>query len=191
MREFVILESLSSEVKTSAFQGCENWTQLDRFRLQETEKDGEPSNRVSRCIPRRFSVKLRDFRLLRRLKRVEQRHIQNSKEPGMTKANNARGGSHKMKMLTLVDRTTKRAKSIVVVDLKKSTLIPILLENIAREAYVMTDEARQYQGIGAGKVFEARGWTNHSAGEYVNLEDREMHTNTVEGFYRSCQRKLA
>ena len=112
------------------------------------------------------------------------------KEPGVTKAKNARGGSHKMKMLTLVDRDTKRAKSIVVDDLKKSTLIPILQENIAREAYVMTDEARQYQGIGVGKVFEAHGWTNHSAGEYVNLEDREMHTNTVEGFYSIFKRGM-
>ena len=112
------------------------------------------------------------------------------KEPGVTKAKNARGGSHKMKMLTLVDRTTKRAKSIVVDDLKKSTLIPILQENIAREAYVMTDEASQYQGIGAGKVFDAHGWTNHSAGEYVNLEDREIHTNTVEGFYSIFKRGM-
>ena len=31
-----------------------------------------------------------------------------------------------MKVLTLVDRDTKRARSIVVDDLKKSTLIPIL-----------------------------------------------------------------
>ncbi len=112
------------------------------------------------------------------------------KEPGVTKAKNARGGSHKMKMLTLVDRTTKRAKSIVIEDLKKSTLIPILQQNIAREAYVMTDEARQYQGIGAGKIFEAHGWTNHGAGEYVNLEDREMHTNTVEGFYSIFKRGM-
>ncbi|PCH75313.1 MAG: IS1595 family transposase [Rhodobacteraceae bacterium] len=112
------------------------------------------------------------------------------KEPGVTKHPKARGGSHKMKMLTLVDRTTKQAKSIVVDDLKKTTLIPILQENIAREAYVMTDEASQYQGIGAGKVFEAHGWTNHSAGEYVNLEDREMHTNTVEGFYSIFKRGM-
>lgn len=112
------------------------------------------------------------------------------KEPGVTKPKTARGGFHKMKVLTLVDRNTKRAKSIVVDDLKKSTLIPILQENIAYEAYVMTDEARQYQGIGAGKVFEAHGWTNHSAGEYVNFEDREMHTNTVEGFYSIFKRGM-
>jgi len=90
------------------------------------------------------------------------------KEPGVTKAKNARGGSHKMKMLTLVDRKTKHAKSIVVDGRKKSTLIPILQENIAREAYVMTDEASQYQDIGAGRVFDAHGWTNHSAGQYFH-----------------------
>ncbi|MEO9684561.1 MAG: hypothetical protein ABJR46_04450 [Tateyamaria sp.] len=42
-------------------------------------------------------------------------------------------------------------------DLKKSTLIPTLRENIAKEAYVMTDEASQYQNIGAGRVFDAHG----------------------------------
>ena len=112
------------------------------------------------------------------------------KEPGATKAKNARGGSHKMKVLTLVDRETRRAKSIVVDDLKKSTLIPILQQNIAREAYVMTDEARQYQDIGAGRVFEAHGWTTHSAGEYVSYEDSEIHTNTVEGFYSIFKRGM-
>ena len=52
-----------------------------------------------------------------------------------------------MKVLTLVDRDTKRARSIVVDDLKKSTLIPILRENISREAFLLTDEASQYQGL--------------------------------------------
>src|SRR6056297_2212590 len=43
-----------------------------------------------------------------------------------------RGGAHKNKLLTLVDRTTGRAKSIVVDDLKKDTLYPLLRENIAK-----------------------------------------------------------
>lgn len=54
----------------------------------------------------------------------------------------------------------------------------------------MTDEARQYHGIGAGAVFDAHGWTNHGAGEYVNFEDREIHTNTVEGFYSIFKRGM-
>jgi transposase-like protein len=102
------------------------------------------------------------------------------KEPGVKKTKNARGGSHKMKMVTLVDRDTKRAKSIVVDDLTKATLIPILQENIAREAYVMTDEARQYQNIGAGKVFEAHGWTNTVEGFY------SIFKRGMKGVYQHC-----
>jgi transposase-like protein len=59
-----------------------------------------------------------------------------------------RGYAHKHKMLTLVDRQTKQAKSIIVDDLKAATLVPILQENIDREATVYTDEAGQYRHLG-------------------------------------------
>ena len=58
------------------------------------------------------------------------------------KPKGARGYAHKNAMLTLVDRDTKRAKTIVVDDIKKDTLVPILRENIAREAVIYTDEAK-------------------------------------------------
>ena len=61
------------------------------------------------------------------------------KEPGVIKAKNARGGSHTMKVLTLVDRDTKRARSVIVYDLTKATILPILRENIGREALILTD----------------------------------------------------
>ncbi|MCK0167054.1 IS1595 family transposase [Jannaschia sp. S6380] len=112
------------------------------------------------------------------------------KEPGVTKAPNARGGDHKMKVLTLVDRETKQARSIVVDDIKKSTLVPILRENISREAFVLTDEARQYQGLATSGDFSGHDWTTHSAGEYVRREAPEVHTNTVEGFYSIFKRGM-
>lgn len=56
---------------------------------------------------------------------------------------------HKMKVLSLVDRETGRARSMVVDDLKTSTLAPILRENIAKEARLMTDEATHYLPVGA------------------------------------------
>ena len=59
-----------------------------------------------------------------------------------------RGYHHKHKVLALVDRSTGRAKSMVVDDLKAKTLFPILKENIAKEATVYTDEASQYQDLG-------------------------------------------
>jgi hypothetical protein len=54
----------------------------------------------------------------------------------------------------------------------------------------MTDEAKQYQSIGTGKVFDAHGWTNHGSGQYVDYLDSEIHTNTVEGFYSIFKRGM-
>jgi transposase-like protein len=55
-----------------------------------------------------------------------------------------RGYAHKHKVLSLVDRTRGKARSMVVDSLKAAELTPILRENIAAEARVMTDEAGQY-----------------------------------------------
>ncbi len=99
-----------------------------------------------------------------------------------------RGYAHKHKMLTLVDRETKRAKSIIVDDLKKSTLIPILRENIAAEAVIYTDEAGQYQKL--ADDFAGHDFTRHGAGEYVRRGAPEVHTNTVEGFYSIFKRGM-
>ena len=81
-----------------------------------------------------------------------------------------RGYAHKHKMLTLVDRETKKAKSIIVDDLKQSTLVPILRENIAKEAVVYTDEAGQYRKL--KKEFADHDFTRHGQGEY----GRPMHS---------------
>lgn len=109
------------------------------------------------------------------------------KEPDVTKKPTAGGGSHKMKVLTLVDRDTK---SIVVDDLKKSTLIPILCENISREAFILTDEARQYQSLATSADFSGHDWVNHNSEEYVHREALEVHTNTVECFYSIFKRGI-
>jgi len=56
-----------------------------------------------------------------------------------------RGYGHKRKVLSLIDRETGEARSIVVDSLKAETVVPILKENIAHEARVMTDDAGQYK----------------------------------------------
>lgn len=96
-----------------------------------------------------------------------------------------RGYAHKHKLLTLVDRNTKQAKSIVVDDLKASTLVPILQENIDREAVIYTDEAGQYKNI--GQEFAEHDFTRHGQGEYGR---GKVHTNTVEGFYSIFKRGM-
>jgi transposase-like protein len=58
-----------------------------------------------------------------------------------------RGYAHKHKVLALVDQKAGAARTMVVDDLKATTLTPILTDNIAREARVMTDEAAYYNRL--------------------------------------------
>jgi transposase-like protein len=99
------------------------------------------------------------------------------------------GYAHKYKVLSLVDRKTKRAKSVVVDDLKMRTLRPILLANIHPDSSVMTDEAGQYRRL--GWHFARHDFVSHKADEYVRYEKgRVITTNTVEGFFSIFKRGM-
>lgn len=95
---------------------------------------------------------------------------------------------HKMKVLALLDRGTGKARTMVIEDVKAETLMPIVLANVAREARIMTDEHSGYRD--AGKWFAGHGTTAHGRGEYVNLEDRTIHSNTVEGYFSIFKRGM-
>ena len=77
---------------------------------------------------------------------------------------------------------------MVVDSLKAETLVPILKENIAREAKVMTDDAGQYRYL--SEHFSEHGCVRHGQGEYVSLENPNIHTNTVEGFFSIFKRGM-
>ena len=95
---------------------------------------------------------------------------------------------HKMKVLALVDRDSGKARTMVIDDVKAATLMPIVITNVAREARVMTDEHSGYRDM--KKFFAAHGTTSHGRGEYVNLEDRTIHSNTVEGYFSIFKRGM-
>ena len=95
---------------------------------------------------------------------------------------------HKMKVLTLVDRETGRARSMVVDNIRPATLAPIILENLDREARLMTDEAGHYLAV--GREFAEHGFTRHGQGEYVSKTDRTVHTNTIEGYFSIFKRGM-
>lgn len=95
---------------------------------------------------------------------------------------------HKMKVLALVDRDSGKARTMVIDDVKAETLIPIVIANVSREARIMTDEHSGYRD--AGKFFAGHGTTSHGKGEYVNLEDRTIHSNTVEGYFSIFKRGM-
>ena len=103
-------------------------------------------------------------------------------------AEKKRAFHHKMKVLALVDRDTGTARTMVIDNVKAETLMPIVLANVAREARVMTDEHSGYRDM--GKFFASHGTTSHGRGEYVNLEDRTVHSNTVEGYFSIFKRGM-
>ena len=101
------------------------------------------------------------------------------------KAEGARGYAHKNAVLTLIDRTSGQSKSLVVDNVKAATLLPILRENISKEATVYTDEAKQYGRVGS--EFAEHDFTTHSKGEYVR---GNVHTNTLEGYFSIFKRGM-
>lgn len=104
------------------------------------------------------------------------------REPGKPKK---RAFHHKMKVLSLIDRDSKQARSMVVDDLKPATIAPILRENMAREARLATDEAGHYLHI--GREFADHGVVRHGKEEYVV---GEVHTNTLEGYFSIFKRGM-
>ena len=107
------------------------------------------------------------------------------RDPKRKKAPNARGGAHKNKVLALIDRDTRKARSMVVETLSGKELGPILRDNIDREARLMTDEAGVY--VPLGKEFSSHDFVNHAKGEYGR---GEIHTNTAEGYFSIFKRGM-
>jgi transposase-like protein len=112
-------------------------------------------------------------------------HDKNIKPKGQKKG---RGFHHKNKVFSLIDRTTRQARSVVVDDLKFSTLLPIIQANVVPEARIMTDESRSYLPV--KNYFASHDVVRHEIKEYVSRIDPTRHTNTVEGFFSVFKRGM-
>ena len=95
-----------------------------------------------------------------------------------------RGTSHKMAILSLVERDGS-VRSFPIKTAKAKEIGPIVRGNIARESELMTDDAKQYNPI--GKKFASHESVKHSTGEYVR---GDAHTNTVEGYFSIFKRGM-
>lgn len=111
---------------------------------------------------------------------VDETYWGNKKRYGM----NPRGAGHKMKVVSLVEREGN-VRSFHVPNVTAKTLKPILKAQIAADANLMTDEAKQY--IKLGREFASHESVMHSRGEYKR---GNAHTNTVEGFFSLLKRGL-
>jgi transposase-like protein len=99
---------------------------------------------------------------------------------------NPKGGhAHKMTVLGLVDRDSGKCRMFYVEKAAGSLIQPIVLENLSREARLMTDEHVMYRRI--GREFAEHGAVKHENKEYVR---GDITTNTVEGCFSIFKRGM-
>lgn len=101
---------------------------------------------------------------------------------------NRRGYGHKHAVLALVDRESGQSRWFHINNSRAADIHPIVAANISREARLMTDEAKMYRKI--GRDFAEHSTTTHAAFQYVDLNDRSIHTNTVEGAFSIFKRGM-
>ena len=99
-----------------------------------------------------------------------------------------RGPHSKMKVLSLIERETGRARSMVFDHLSMQDVVPLVEANLHREAHLRTDESTLY--IQMGKGFASHETVSHNRDEYVRANDPSVHTNTVEGFFSIFKRGM-
>ena len=85
-------------------------------------------------------------------------------EPNAHQFDHRAGGHHKMKVLALIDRETGQSRSRVINWVSADIVMPIIRENVAREARMVTDESAIYRHL--PRFFASHGKVNHKAGEY-------------------------
>lgn len=94
-----------------------------------------------------------------------------------------RGSENKTPIFGIVERAgSVMAKAVS--NVKASTVMPLIRENVEIGAKLMTDEYGIYNR--AGKEFEHQ-TVNHGRKEYVR---GEVHTNTIEGFWSQLKRSI-
>lgn len=92
---------------------------------------------------------------------------------------------HKMKVLSLVDRDSGKARSFVVDKITQKAIYPILQENIDRETRLMTDKAPWYNTVKT--MFPKHDSVDHGVNEWAR---GATHTNTVEGYFSIFKRGM-
>ena len=104
---------------------------------------------------------------------------------GVQKAPKARGFSHKMRIVSLLDKNTGKTRSIYAPTIGAGEVSRIVLDNVERESHLVTDESRYYWRV--GKQFAVHTKVFYGAGNYV--KDGRT-TNDTEGFFSIFKRGM-
>lgn len=101
------------------------------------------------------------------------------------KGDKERGSEHKMKVLTLIDRDSKRARSTVMTEVYAKEVNRVVAANVAREARLMTDSSKVYASV-------AQHVASHEAVNHTEEEYRrgDCYTNTAEGYFSIFKRGM-
>jgi transposase-like protein len=98
------------------------------------------------------------------------------------------GAAHKNTVLSLLDRETGQVRSFHVANTSADEILPVVRANLAKEANLMTDQARVYQKLGAEYQHDT---VNHQEDEYVRREgDKLITTNTIESYFSVFKRGM-
>jgi transposase-like protein len=91
---------------------------------------------------------------------------------------------------TIVMGLIERSGKLKFVALGKSNdlsvLLPVVLDNVDKDAVVITDGLESYKGL--DKEYAAHEIVNHKEQEYVR--DKVFHTNTIEGAFSMLKRSI-
>jgi len=101
-----------------------------------------------------------------------------------SKRTSAVGGAGKEIVFSLVERGGK-VRSQHLPEVNAKTLRPILVAQVDRRSFLMTDDAGQYRIV--GRDFARHESVNHGIEEYVR---GEAHTNTIEGYFSILKRGI-
>ncbi len=104
---------------------------------------------------------------------------------GKAKNRKSRKVAPKEAVFALVEREG-RVRSSHVPSVNAKTLRPILVSQVSRKSYLMTDESAVYPKI--GEEFAGHGTVNHSIEEYVR--GYFWHTNTAENYFSILKRGI-
>lgn len=114
----------------------------------------------------------------------EEKATQTTSGRPFTGSKHGRGPANKRAIVTLVERGGK-ARSFHVDRADKQTVARIVVENIAKDSHLHTDESRLYTGAEAHVA--AHFFVRHASNEYAR---DGVHNNSTEGFFGIFKRGM-
>lgn len=158
--------------------------------LMSTSKNGVSAKEIERQLGVTYKTAWRIQKQIRMLMDTNGDRLKGTLEiddtyiGGKSKGKRGRGAEGKTPILGIVERKGN-VQAKVVDNLKTSTLLPIIENNIDKSSHLMTDDFSSY--FGAKKLGLKHDVIKHSVKEYVR---GNIHVNTLEGFWSQLKRSI-